>query len=332
MYGPKFLVRHDIVLVTINYRLGPFGFMCLDIPEISGNQGLKDTLMALRWVQEHIEVFGGDPNNVTIGGNSAGGMASDYHMLRQPDGETLFNKAILQSGTATMSMSEPDRNYPITLASHFNYHTDDIYDAIAYLATVPPRDLIEAASTSSGTGPCVEKKFEGIESFLSDEITTSRHHIENVSIMVGITDDELYSLHAIPGISDPGLVDIYLDGWSGVRDVRDFYFRDHDLEEDILRGAIDFLSDFMMVYPVSHLSIRKLLEDNAKSVYFYMFAHDGGRNFVKYRENFVGGGAVHADELGYLFDMGLITEESSQEDQLVIDKMTAMWTNFVKYG
>ncbi|KOB69445.1 Uncharacterized protein OBRU01_14496 [Operophtera brumata] len=58
LYGPKFLVRHDIILVTINYRVGPYGFMCLNIPEVPGNQGLKDQLMALRWLHENIEAFG----------------------------------------------------------------------------------------------------------------------------------------------------------------------------------------------------------------------------------------------------------------------------------
>lgn len=58
-HGPDILLDEDIVLVTINYRLGPFGFLSLDTPEYSGNMGLKDQLTALKWVKENIEFFGG---------------------------------------------------------------------------------------------------------------------------------------------------------------------------------------------------------------------------------------------------------------------------------
>lgn len=58
-HGPDLLLDEDIVLVTINYRLGPFGFLSLNTPEYSGNMGLKDQRLALKWVNENIEFFGG---------------------------------------------------------------------------------------------------------------------------------------------------------------------------------------------------------------------------------------------------------------------------------
>lgn len=71
-YGPDFLINEDIILVTMNYRLGPLGFMSLGTPDISGNMGLKDIILALKWVNENIENFGGDPKKITIFGQSAG--------------------------------------------------------------------------------------------------------------------------------------------------------------------------------------------------------------------------------------------------------------------
>lgn len=59
-HGPELLLNEDVILVTINYRLGPFGFLSLDTPEYSGNMGLKDQLLALKWVNENIEFFGGN--------------------------------------------------------------------------------------------------------------------------------------------------------------------------------------------------------------------------------------------------------------------------------
>lgn len=340
MYGPKFLTRHEVILVTLNYRLGPYGFMCLDIPEVPGNQGLKDTLLALRWVQEHIETFGGDPNKITIAGNSAGAFIADYHMIRQPNGETLFHNAILQSGTSlVLNNAEPEIDYAIILASHLGYETNDVYAALAFLATVPPLDVIEL-STNLGIGlvPCIEKEFEGVEAFLTERVNSAMHHIENVSIIIGITDDEAYSMSR-GDINNPSQVDVALsdvfdtqhEDFTGASAVKSFYIGDHDIGNETLRGIVDSFSDLKFVYP-THKSVEKYLESNAKSVYFFKFAYDGGRNFVKYRENIVGGGAVHADEVGYLFDMELMTEEPTPKDQLVIDKMTALWANFVKYG
>lgn len=82
-YSPEFLMRHDIVLVTINYRLGLLGFLSLDDPslEVPGNVGLKDMVMALQWVHNNIAQFCGNPNNVTIFGESAGAAAVEYFTL-----------------------------------------------------------------------------------------------------------------------------------------------------------------------------------------------------------------------------------------------------------
>lgn len=95
----------DVVVVTINYRLGLFGFLHLDSlapdADASGNQGLLDQVAALRWVHQEIAAFGGDPTNVTVFGESAGAM-SIAALLAMPATAGLFQKAILQSGAANM--------------------------------------------------------------------------------------------------------------------------------------------------------------------------------------------------------------------------------------
>ena len=75
------LVEAGLVVVTVNYRLGPLGFLALPGTEISGNQGLKDQLLALRWVKQNIANFGGDPSRITIAGMSAGGVSVHAHIL-----------------------------------------------------------------------------------------------------------------------------------------------------------------------------------------------------------------------------------------------------------
>lgn len=83
MYSPDYLIHQDVVLVTVNYRLGILGFINFEDETlgIHGNAGLKDIVLALKWVKKNINVFGGDPDNVTIFGNSAGGAAVHYLTL-----------------------------------------------------------------------------------------------------------------------------------------------------------------------------------------------------------------------------------------------------------
>jgi para-nitrobenzyl esterase len=102
--GERFAVDHDVVVVSLNYRLGVLGFTYLGDaigPELggSGSLGVQDAVAALRWVRENIAHFGGDPNNVTIFGESAGAMSVGT-LLAMPEARGLFHKAILQSGAA----------------------------------------------------------------------------------------------------------------------------------------------------------------------------------------------------------------------------------------
>jgi len=101
--GSQFARRGDIVVVSLQYRLGPFGWLHLeevggDAYAGSGNLGLLDQMAALAWVQENIAAFGGDPNNVTVAGESAGGISIGA-LLTSPMADGLFQKAILQSGS-----------------------------------------------------------------------------------------------------------------------------------------------------------------------------------------------------------------------------------------
>ena len=81
VYGPNYLLDKDIILVSINYRLGALGFLSTGDAVAPGNFGLKDQVVALKWVQKNIEFFGGNPNRVTIFGGSAGGSSVNFHAL-----------------------------------------------------------------------------------------------------------------------------------------------------------------------------------------------------------------------------------------------------------
>jgi para-nitrobenzyl esterase len=108
VYDARDLSRHGVVVVTINYRLGVLGFLAH--PELqkesgrSGNYGSLDQLAALRWVQANIAGFGGDPGNVTIGGQSAGA-ASVHNLVASPLARGLFHRALTESGSGVVAAS-----------------------------------------------------------------------------------------------------------------------------------------------------------------------------------------------------------------------------------
>lgn len=107
--GPVWPAK-SVIGVTLNYRLGPMGFVCL--PELAqeaghtGNYGLYDQLTAIKWVKDNIASFGGDPENITIMGQSAGGMSVQQHCL-SPLSDGLFQKAVMSSGGGVSKLMAP---------------------------------------------------------------------------------------------------------------------------------------------------------------------------------------------------------------------------------
>lgn len=342
LYGPKFFLRYDVLLVTLNYRLGPYGFMCLGTPEVPGNEGFKDQLLALRWINQNIEAFGGDPNKITIFGNSAGGMAADFHILSSY--EKLFNQAIFQSGTALSTRySPPVRDAPLILANHFGYSTNNLNEAITYLATVNTSLIIEAASNLNlSFRPCIEDQFEGVESFITEDwMQSPMPKIRDMPIIIGITNHErLAFINNAANVNNSVVItnlnndfkanDPSFEGMDKL--VRQFYMGDEDIDVEKVMAVIDYLSDISFNH-AGHRSVSRYLENNAGNIYFYMLSYVGGRNFVRNKDNLPDGigGAAHADELGYLFDISYY-DTPTAEDQLIIDRMTKLWTNFAKFG
>lgn len=106
--GPDyFMDTEQVVLVTFSYRLGAFGFLSTGDANISGNFGLKDQLLALKWVKQNIEAFGGDPSKVTLFGQSVGAVSAHMHML-SPQSQGLFQGVIALSGTANVPFAIND--------------------------------------------------------------------------------------------------------------------------------------------------------------------------------------------------------------------------------
>ncbi|XP_053674414.1 juvenile hormone esterase-like [Anopheles nili] len=107
--GAENLMDYPVILVTIMYRVGAFGFLSTGDEAASGNFGLKDQQLAMRWIQKNIHAFGGDPKLVTIIGNSSGGSSVHLHLMHLQN-EGLFQRAISLSGNALALWSTPKKN------------------------------------------------------------------------------------------------------------------------------------------------------------------------------------------------------------------------------
>lgn len=105
-YGPDYMMDHDIIYIGANFRLGPLGFMSTGQEDCPGNNGLKDQVLALKWIKENIKYFGGDPDRVTVFGESAGGASGTYHMMSSLS-KGLFHGVISQSGTNLDPWAQP---------------------------------------------------------------------------------------------------------------------------------------------------------------------------------------------------------------------------------
>ncbi|XP_033165949.1 esterase B1 isoform X1 [Drosophila mauritiana] len=370
LYGPDYLVAEDIVLVTLNYRLGPLGFLTAG-PDAPGNQGLKDQVLALKWVRDNIAAFGGDPNQVTIFGESAGA-SSVQLLLLSPQAKGLFHRAISQSGSALnpWSMSASSSQRAARLAANLGYvganNTEDILD---FLRRVPAMKLVEAAPTTitaedqrNNIGLPFVPVVEGYwnqdsqeEQFYEEPFLTQHpsdmYHSQNfnsdVAYMTGYnTHEAMLFIRRLR--KNPQLLGIIENDFGRLvpqdlnvtqshdrvtREIRSFYLGSKHVGIESVDEMIALLTDLMFLQ-----GIRRTARNHAKfgnaPVYMYRFSFDGSLGLYKRMLGIPRPGVCHGDELGYLFKFGffnLSLDPKSMEVQ-VKNRMVRMWTNFAKYG
>ncbi|KAB7501808.1 Bile salt-activated lipase, partial [Armadillidium nasatum] len=141
-FSPYLLMNKDIILVTIQYRLGILGFLSTEDDILPGNMGLKDQQLALKWVKENIHCFGGDPNLVTIFGESSGG-ASVHLQMFSPGSRGLFQRVIIQSGTAMAPFAYKNNHIPYAKAAGDHVNCSLERGAQKYLECMQDADLNE---------------------------------------------------------------------------------------------------------------------------------------------------------------------------------------------
>ncbi|MFB5762815.1 carboxylesterase/lipase family protein [Paenibacillus medicaginis] len=191
--GTALASNGGVVVVTINYRLGPFGFLHLSPfgEDLVSNAGLLDQIAALQWVQENIREFGGDPDNVTIFGESAGAM-SIAALLAMPAARGLFRKAILQSGASQVLNPKNAAG----LAAAFLHELGVDASSRERLSTLPT-EVIAAAGFklyekfgSSGVAMLFQPVIDGSSLPEEPQKAIEQGAAQDVAIMIGTNRDE----------------------------------------------------------------------------------------------------------------------------------------------
>lgn len=358
LYGPDHFMEENVIVVTVNYRLEVLGFLCLDTPDFPGNAGMKDQVAALKWVKQNIAQFGGDPNNITLFGESAGAASATYHMI-SPMSKGLFNKVIAQSGCFLneWAVCGKSRQRAFTLAKVLGKETQDENELIEFLQSVPAQKLTKVTRITMSQeeknrgypmhfGPTVEKIFKGQECFLpklGNQLLEEGHCV-NIPTLVGYTSKEgLVNMkdtlkkakginanfarkvhnHIVERATEEQLKEI-------TARVKKFYFGEREMSAETIPEIVELETDYNFLVGIMEFA-QKLSLRSTNPVYLYRFSAVSELNVFKHNMGLTEyEGACHADDLFYLFKTFIDIEEGSKEWKTV-KKMVRMWTNFAKY-
>lgn len=354
-HGPENIIEKKVVVVSFNYRLGILGFLSFNCKEAPGNIGLRDQVQALKWVQQNISKFSGDPNNVTIFGISAGGASVEY-LLLSPMAKGLFHKAISQSGSSLLHWAQNKNVKQLSsrVAQLSGANVTDDKEMLKHLKSISASKLITYAMTALsaekirggiyfGFVPTIEQPGDW-EPFLdraSYELLSkgdftkipymagfcSREGLLMVNLQTAILDKVVKEKEFVSHL--PFDIDCTLTNETNDK-LKSIYLNTENKYNENDAFAIDFFTDVDFLGGI--YVATTLVAKNNSPVYFYEFAYDGKLNYLKTKLGINRKGACHGDDGGYLIKSKLLAENISDTDKLVRDRFVEMWTNFAKYG
>ncbi|KAJ8666885.1 hypothetical protein QAD02_008547 [Eretmocerus hayati] len=347
LYGPDFFIEEDIVVVTFNYRLGPLGFLYVNHDDATGNAGLKDQNLVLRWVNENIIHFGGDPSIVTLCGQSAGGVSVDLHVLSDMS-RGLFHRAISMSASCLCPWAfhkpRTAEELAFSLAENLGITTKDKKSLLQELRNVSAVKLVGASEDLRTVGPPFRPTLEnkqvarGDSKFLT-KCSYDRYQSGNftkVPYLMGFTKDEtlLFAEGLLPLLN---MVDTPSKNESLMSSTLKAFPLISDgykaMSRSMFKQLIGVTTNLLFLRGVE--ARRKLLERYSdQPVYFYHFCHDKKQSVHRLLYNINYDGVAHGDDLGYIFHMKIINLLLNPRDPEVTfrKKIARLWSNFAKYG
>jgi len=371
-YGPHRLLDQGVIVVSINYRLGPLGYLSLGTDQVPGNAGMLDQVMAMEWVRDNIGYFSGDPDLVTVFGESAGSASIAYHLL-SPRSVGLFQRGVLQSGTALgltwggYIPADKALEYSTIFASNLGCEEGDLAclqdrtmsDIImqTYMLDIPG-DALDNFGTA--WMPVMDAGFTE-EFFLPghpQDLLSSGQFNSEVDIIIGSNRNEGL-LWMLGEIFDESLYQQVSDDWDvygpmtifNIANPEDRTMKDVErasaalqfytgvggsFSPEYFENLVDLFTDSFALYGV-HQTMKAFVSKGMK-VFHYILTYEGEYSLL----NLYGlqtMGVCHADDLLYLFDpifgnsgWDSDTNNLTGSDLEVSNWLVSAWTNFATFG
>lgn len=357
-YKPHVLLNEDIVLVVIQYRLGVLGFLSTEDDVIPGNFGLKDQTMALAWIQRNVPSFGGEPLKTTLFGESAGGSSVHLQIL-SPKSIGLFQRAILQSGTALCPWAMGARHADVAeyAGNVFNCSTDEGSEKL--LSCLQEADPVKLTSVGYFTaewllfplllGPRVDGQFlpadpdylmkEGrhkrvdlISGITRDDgaiftLMTYANEMARSSLMYDFKNKAPYSLEFRPG-------DVALLNQTVI--IFDRYLKGLNVDAEHADDVTAMFTDrhFAVCHDLTTQLYSATVAPYKNTTYRFELRHRAKRSTADMFQLSIGKHWIpHMDDLMYMFEGGPILPQLEDEVDLKLRKtILKLWTNFAATG
>ncbi|MBP9077242.1 MAG: carboxylesterase family protein [Haliscomenobacter sp.] len=335
-FGKNLAERGDVVVVTIQYRLGPLGFLVhpgLEKEQAqprSGNYAVLDQILALTWVKNNIAAFGGDPNNVMIFGESAGGV-NVGNLLVSPLAAGLFHKAAIQSATPIMGEYAEAKERGVDYVDGYIPQGGDSAK-IAYMRSLPPDSLIKNL-TSPLAGGLVQMDWRPVLDgyvFMDYPETTFRSGKFNKAPLIIGSNAEEMSLSVPPTVVP--LMVTSLIKTAVPADLQALALQLYPPganNDEAWASMVGLLTDAQFTV-TTRRTAQCVSENQTLPVWRYLVSHAQAGLLEKY-------GAYHGIELFYLFNTWEETPLAKgplfrDEDKAMQSHMLKYWTNFAKTG
>lgn len=352
--GALMAARNNLIVVSFNYRTGVMGFLDVQTDEAPGNVGLLDQQLALKWVKENIIFFGGNPEQVTIAGESAGSMSVNFHLL-SPGSRNLFSRAIMQSGSVYSSkavLSEEEKFRSASrLAEAANCTQSDAKvfpNEIAKCLQKVPAGKLSLLELSLYQVPIKYAFSPTVDGFFIPDHPINmveEGKFKKADLLMGTNENEgtfflVYDFASHFSKDNSSLltrqqaIDIVRTmfgralGTKKLELLVNHYFKSVDTNDKASNRDIvgEILGDAIFVCPMNKFGAK--MAEQGKRVYYYRFMHRSkGTPWAPWM------GVMHGAEIEYMFGRAIVNKADymSEEHELSM-RMMDHWANFVHRG